>query len=54
MHPLADAAQLDAIGVGEHQHEPDHDPEQRRFERLRQLFAEQHQHRAADEHHQRQ
>ena len=53
-HALADAAQLAAIGVDEHQHEADHDPEQRRFERCRKAFSEQHQHCAADEHHKRQ
>ena len=33
-HAVADVAQLDAIGVADHQHEADHDPEQRGFERL--------------------
>ena len=52
-HAVADVAQFAAIGVADHQHEADHDPEQRGLERLRQPFAEQHQHQPADEHDQR-
>jgi hypothetical protein len=53
-HAIGDAAELAAIGVGEHQHEAGHHPEQRGLERGRRPLAEHHQHGSADEHHQRQ
>ena len=48
-HAVADVAQIEAVGVADRQHQPDHDPEHRGLKRLREALAKQRQHRAADE-----
>ena len=52
-HAVGDVAQFEAVGVADHQQQADHRPEQDRFQRLRQPFAEKHEHQAAGKNHQR-
>ena len=52
-HPVGDIAQLEPVGVADHQDEAEHDPDEHGGERLRETLAEQRQRRAAEKHQQR-
>ena len=52
-HAVGDIAQLEAIGVADHQQQADHRPEQGRLQRLRKALAKQHEHQSTEKDHQR-